>query len=146
MTLRRSLAVVFSFILASVVFLPAARADEWNQMTKLNFDEPVEIPGAVLPAGAYWFVLQNNLGDRQVVQIFSSDWSKTYSTLHTVPVQRLEPRSRTEIKFAERRHSQPEALLDWYYPGLLVGHESFTHRKRSGNSRVTRSKTLRFDP
>lgn len=123
MTLRRSLAVVFSFILACVVFVPGVRADEWNQTTKIKFNEPVEIPGAVLPAGAYWFVLQDNQGDRQVVQIFSSDRSKIWATLVTEPAQRTQPTDHTEITFAERLHAQPEAVLDWYYPGLVIGHE-----------------------
>src|SRR5579863_8226144 len=101
MTLRRFLAFVFSFILAGMVLLPQARADEWNQMTKLKFNEPVEIPGVVLPAGAYWFVLQDNQTDRQIVQVFSNDRSKLYATLLTEPAQRLEPKMRTEIKFAE---------------------------------------------
>jgi len=60
----RSLAFVFCFTLACMVFLPTAQADEWNQMTKIKFSEPIEIPGAVLPAGTYWFVLANNHGDR----------------------------------------------------------------------------------
>jgi hypothetical protein len=123
MNFRRSLAIVFCFILACMVFLPVARADEWNQMTKLEFSQPVEIPGTVLPAGTYWFVLLNNRSDRNIVQIFSSDWSKLYATLFTVSTERMQPTVRTEIKFAERLHSQPEALWKWYYPGLPIGHE-----------------------
>jgi hypothetical protein len=129
MTFRTSLAIVFCFILACTAFLPAARADEWNQKTKMTFSEPIEIPGAVLPAGAYWFVLLDNQSDRQIVQVFSSDWSTVYATVHTVPTQRMEPTDHTEIKFAERLHSQPEAVLDWYYPGLLIGHEFLYPRK-----------------
>jgi hypothetical protein len=129
MSCRRSLAIVFCIILACVVFLPAARADDWNQMTKMEFSQPVEIPGVVLPAGTYWFVLVNNQSDRDIVQIFSSDWSKLYATVFTVPTERMQPTDRTEIKFAERPHSQREALLKWYYPGLLTGHE-FLYRQK----------------
>lgn len=129
MNFRRSLAIVFCFILACVVFLPAARGDDWNQMTKLEFSEPVEIPGSVLPAGAYWFVLLNSQSDRNIVQIFSSDWSELCATVFTVPTERRQATNRTEIKFAERPHSQPEALLKWYYPGLLTGHE-FLYRQK----------------
>jgi len=129
MTCCRSLAIVFCFILTCMAFLPAARADEWNQKTKMKFSEPIEIPGAVLPAGTYWFVLLDNPSDRQIVQIFSSDWSTLYATLLTVPTQRMEPTDHTEIKLAERLHSQPEAVLDWYYPGLLIGHEFLYPRK-----------------
>jgi len=123
MNVRTCLAIGFCFILACMVFLPAARADEWNQMTKMEFSEPVEIPGAVLPAGTYWFVLLDDSSNRDIVRIFSSDWSKLYATLFRVPTERMQSTDRTEIKFAERPHSQPEALFKWYYPGLLTGHE-----------------------
>ena len=123
MNLRRSLVIAVCVILTCTVFLPAVRADEWNQATKLEFSEPVEIPGAVLPAGTYWFVLFDSQSDRNIVQIYNGDWSKLYATVLTVSSIRMEPTDRTEIKFAERPHSQPEALLKWYYPGLLTGHE-----------------------
>ncbi|MFZ0285196.1 MAG: hypothetical protein WAL32_08185, partial [Terriglobales bacterium] len=60
MTIHRALAVLFSLILACTVFLPAVHADNWDQMTKMTFNEPVAIPGRALPAGTYWFVLQYN--------------------------------------------------------------------------------------
>lgn len=123
MICRRPFTIVFCFILACIVLLPPARGEEWNQMTKVQFDEPIEIPGAVLPAGAYWFVLLSDQGDRQVVQIFSSDRSQIYSTVQTVATERVWPTNHTEIKFAERPDSQPKAILDWYYPGLVTGHE-----------------------
>jgi hypothetical protein len=112
---RKLLAVVFSIILACMVFLPAAVAGEWNQATKMNFSEPVEIPGMVLPAGTYWFVLADSQGDQQIVQV--------YATEQTAAADRLHATSRVELKFAERPHQQPEALLQWYYPGRLTGQE-----------------------
>jgi hypothetical protein len=123
MTICKTLAVIFCFMLACTVFLPVARADEWDQMTKLTFTEPVEIPGQVLPAGTYWFVLMDNPSDRNIIRVFSQDWSKLYATLLAVPTDRQQPTDRTEIKLAERPHDRPEALLKWYYPGLLTGHE-----------------------
>src|SRR5438132_345819 len=92
-------------------------------MTKIQFKEPTEIPGVVLPAGAYWFALLNSQSDRQIVEVFSSDRSKIYATVHAIATQRMQPTEHTEIKFAERLDSQPEAVLDWYYPRLLTGHE-----------------------
>ena len=122
MNIRNVSAIIFCLILACAVFLPAAHADDWNQMTKLVFNEPVEIPGGVLPAGAYWFVLQNN-SDRNIVQIFSADWSKLDATLMTAPTERWQSTDNTEIEFAERPHDKPEALLKWYFPARLTGHE-----------------------
>lgn len=122
MNVRSLAAIIFSFILSCAAFLPAARADDWDQMTKLTFSEPVEIPGGVLPAGAYWFILQNN-SDRNVVQIFSADWSKLDATVMTIPTLRRQTTNDTAIEFAERPHDKPEALLKWYFPDRLTGHE-----------------------
>ena len=89
----------------------------------MNFSEPVEIPGLVLPAGTYWFVLADSQGNQQIVQVFNADRKTIYATEQTVPAERLHATSRVELKFAERPHQLPEALLKWYYPGRLTGQE-----------------------
>jgi hypothetical protein len=127
-----TLAMVCCLLLSLGVLLPVAHADEWNQRTELTFSEPVQVPGAVLPAGTYWFVLKNNQVDRNVVQIFSEDYSMLYATELAIPTDRAQSTDRTEIKFAERPHHQPEAILKWYYPGLLTGHE-FIYPSREEN-------------
>jgi hypothetical protein len=96
---------------------------DWNQKTELSFSQAVEIPGRILPAGRYWFVLDNSPADRNVVQVFSGDWSKEWAILLTIPTYRSQSTDITEVKFAERAHDKPEALLTWYYPGRLTGHE-----------------------
>jgi hypothetical protein len=105
------------------VSVPSAHADEWNQETILTFSQPVEIPGQVLPAGTYRFILVDSNSNRDIVQIFSSDWSKLYATLFTVSSQRQEPTDETAISFAERPSNQPEAISTWFYPGEITGHE-----------------------
>jgi len=122
MNVRSVPTIIFCFILGCTVFLPVARAGEQDQMTKLTFAEPVEIPGAVLPAGVYWFVLQNSF-DRNVVQIYSADWSEVEATLMTVPTERRQTTNYTAIEFAERPHDKPQALLKWYFPCRMTGHE-----------------------
>jgi hypothetical protein len=123
MKIRNVLCGVCGIILVFSAFLPMARADEWNQKTQLSFSQPIEIPGGVLPAGTYWFVLADSQSDRNLVEIFSRNWSREYATLQTAPVYRAESTDNTEVEFAERPHDKPEALLGWYYPGLLTGHE-----------------------
>ena len=120
---RRMLSIIFSNILSCTIFLPAALASEWNQSTKVTFSQPVEIPHKVLPAGTYWFVLASSQSDREMVRIFNADRTKLCATLLTAPTIRTQATSGVEFKFAERRRQIPEALLDWYYPGLRTGHE-----------------------
>jgi hypothetical protein len=132
MRIRNLLCGVCGVVLAFAAFSPMARADEWNQMTKLSFSQPVEIPGRVLPAGTYWFKLAD-IPSRNVVEIFNSNWSKIHATLFTVPEYRSQSIDHTEVEFAERSHFKPEALLTWYYPGMLTGHE-FLYSKRQENA------------
>ena len=117
-----ALALVIAGLLCGVS-VPSAHADEWNQETILTFSQPVEIPGQILPAGTYRFILFGSSSDRNIVQVFSSDWSKLYATLYTVPSERQEPTGETAIRFAERPSDQPEAITTWFYPGEITGHE-----------------------
>jgi len=103
-----------------------ARADEWNQATKLTFNQPVEIPGQkILAAGTYWFTTMDDGAafNDNVVQIFNADRSKILAALPTVAIQRATPTARTEINLAEPRANHPDALVSWFYPGLTDGHE-----------------------
>ena len=122
--MRTLLCCIFALVLLeSTAFVPSARADEWNQMTKLTFNHSVEIPGGVLPAGTYWFKMLDSSSNRHIVQIFSNDWTKIDATVITADAWRYHTTSRTDLEFAERRHDKPEALLTWFYPGMDIGHE-----------------------
>jgi len=69
-------------------FAPVAKADEWDKQTVLTFNEPVEVPGKVLPAGNYEFVLVRSDSSRNLVQIFNADGTELYATVQTIPVER----------------------------------------------------------
>ncbi|MGC2771159.1 MAG: hypothetical protein WA232_05650 [Candidatus Sulfotelmatobacter sp.] len=122
-------AIALFLIMAFSISVPRARADEWNQRTELTFIEPVEIPGHALPAGTYWFVLANNNSSRDIVRIFNADGSVLCATLVTVPIERPQASHGTILTYAERPHSEPRAVLDWFYPGETVGHE-FVYPRR----------------
>jgi hypothetical protein len=123
MSLRGALALFFGVALALMVFQPTARADEWNEMTKLKFNQPVELPHVALPAGSYWFILADSPSNRDIVEVFSADWKHEYATLLTIPTYRPNSTDYTVLKFAERPHDRPEVLLKWYYPSRLTGQE-----------------------
>ena len=125
MTAFKSIAVMFCLMLATVAFVPAAHAGQWSERTELSFNDPVEVPGRVLPAGTYWFVLSSDQSDGNIVEIFDAKQNKVFSTLMTVPTLRRHATSKTEIVFV-KRHNSPDALWKWYYPGRRTGHE-FTY-------------------
>jgi hypothetical protein len=98
-------------------------ADEYNEATKLTFNEPVEVPGQILAAGTYWFTLVDTAADRDIVQIWNADKSQVIATTFTVADYRLQPTGKTVVNFAERPGNQPEAIQAWFYPGESFGHE-----------------------
>jgi hypothetical protein len=123
------------------VNVPSANADEWNQETIVTFSQPVAIPGQVLPAGTYRFILADSVSNRQIVQIFSSDWSKLYATLFTVPNERREPTGEAAIRVAEPASDRPEAIITWFYPGEITGHE-FIYSGKEKRELATAAKRL----
>jgi hypothetical protein len=135
MSTFKRMAIIFCGVSAFMLVLPVAKADEEDQMTKLTFSAPVEIPGHVLPAGTYWFVVPHDVPECNFVQVFSEDWRTLYATVTAVLTYRQRATDDTELKLAERPHDKPEAILKWYYPGRLMGHEflySTRHRKEFG--------------
>jgi hypothetical protein len=115
--------ITMGLLLAFVIMLPSARADEHDQATKLTFSQSFQIPGRVLPAGTYWFVLAEGPTNHTIVRIFNSDRATVYATLFTINTESLTTTDKTAITFAEREPMQPETLLSWFYPGRTSGHQ-----------------------
>ena len=108
---------LLTLIVGGAVWLaPAAKADEWDKQTVLTFNEPVEIPGKVLPAGTYVLRLSDSQSDRSVVQIFTEDQKELLATIMAIPAYRIEPTDKTVVTFDERPSGSPEALHKWFYP------------------------------
>ncbi len=116
--------IVLGLIIAFTLFFElAAHADEFDQATTLTFSEAIQVPGQVLPAGAYVFQLADSSSDRGIVQIFSADRSVLYGTFLTNAAQRQETTDDTAVTLAEPESGGPDALLKWFYPGRETGHE-----------------------
>jgi hypothetical protein len=116
--------IIIGLIIAFAAFFElTAHADELDQTTILTFSQPIQIPGRVLPAGTYVFKLASSDSDRNLVEIFNSDQTHLYGMFQTTPTERREPKGDTVITFAEGSGRSPEALLKWFYPGSLTGHE-----------------------
>jgi hypothetical protein len=123
MMINRKAFAVLGLALASLAILSGAHANETDQATELTFSQSVQIPGKILPAGTYWFVVDvGPISGLNTVRIFSQDRLTLYATLDTIPAEHLEP-SDGEITFADRASMQPGALVTWFYPGQTVGHE-----------------------
>ena len=128
------LAVIFCLALVCTLAIPSAvMADDWNQATKLTFNEPVEVPGQVLAAGTYWFILADKDSDRNIVQIWNADRKHLVTTILAIPDYRRDTPEKTIINFEERHSGQPEAIQSWFYPGSSLGLEFVYPKTRDGN-------------
>ena len=123
MKINKRYIAVGMIIAFTLLFELAAHADESDQSTTITFNQPIQIPGQVLPAGTYSLKLLNNNSDQNVVQIFNSDQTHLYATLQTIAAERQDPTGDTVITLAEQGGGKPDALLKWFYPGLDTGHE-----------------------
>ncbi len=121
--MRKFSAVVPILSVAMLLLLlsTAARADDWNKKTIVTFNNPVEVPGHVLPAGTYMFKLMNSNSDRDIVMIESPHGSHLDAIVLAEPAYRLNSSGHSVFKMEERNPKSPEAIKDWFYPGDLIG-------------------------
>ena len=115
--------ITLGLLLAFVMMLPSAQASERDQATEITFNQSVQIPGRVLPAGTYWFVVSDANTSRNIVQIFNSDRSMLLATVLTINTESLTTTDKSAITFAEREPMQPQTILSWFYPGHIPGHQ-----------------------
>jgi len=116
--------IIIGLIIAFCLFyVLAARADESDQATTVTFNQPVQIPGQLLPAGTYVLKLAYRDTDQCVVQIFNAQQTHVYATLETIPTDRQDPTGHTVITLAEQGAGKPDVLLKRFYPGNLTGNE-----------------------
>jgi hypothetical protein len=112
-----------AFVVASMFTLPAARADEVDEASKITFSQAVQIPGQVLPAGTYWFVMGDINSNTNLVQIFSADHSIVYASILMIATERPRPSEKAAITFADRGPMEPEAIVSFFYHGRHSGHQ-----------------------
>jgi hypothetical protein len=127
--------VVFGLALASLVVFSDARASEIDQATKFTFSQSVQIPGRVLPAGTYWFVVLTP----DVVRVFNSNRSRLVATLLTESAELPTPGDKTTVVLANRGSMQPGAIVTWFYPGRSIGHQFlYTNQDRKEIAQANR--------
>jgi hypothetical protein len=123
MKINKSYIVMGLIIAFSLFFELAAHADEFDQATTITFNEPIQVPGQVLPAGTYLFELADHGSEPNVVQIFSSDHTFLYGTFLTVATKRQEHTSDSAVTLAEPESGGMPILVKWFYPGRDTGNE-----------------------
>jgi hypothetical protein len=86
----------------------------------VTINEPIQVPGKVLPAGTYVFKLINT-NDRTLVAIFNADDTHLITMVQGIPDSRMQAPDKAIIQLEQRSSEQPEALKAWFYPGDNAG-------------------------
>lgn len=119
---RRLLPIVAATLLFTTLS-PIARASERNKKTVVTFDQPVAIPGQVLPAGTYVFTVLESASNQNVVQVWTQDQTELLAMTETVPVYRSSAPDTPIFRLDDRFPDSPAEIRAWFYPGDTTGHE-----------------------
>jgi hypothetical protein len=116
---RKLFAGILGLTLFGATFLvPKAQADESDMKTIMTVNEPIQVPGKVLPAGTY--VLKLLLpNDRTLVAIYNADETHLITTVQGIPDSRIGYSGK--VLQVEDQPEGPEALKAWFYPGYDSG-------------------------
>ena len=121
---RKMLSGVICLMLFGTFFAPKGRAGELDKRTIVTVDQPIQVPGKVLPAGTYVFKLPlTDSGDQTLVSIYNADETQLIATVQGIPDYRAHAADKTIIQLAKQSAGQPEALKAWFYPGDNSGVE-----------------------
>ena len=120
---------IIPFVLAAVLLalsLPrAASEDDWDKKTVVTFDQDVEIPGQVLPAGTYVFKLFSSSSNRCIVQVWAEGESQPLATLITVgdTYPNDSGKSYFVLDMIGTDEGYPPAVVSWFFAGSHEGRD-----------------------
>jgi LPXTG-motif cell wall-anchored protein len=143
---RSALGMLCGMALAAGFFMTPARADEWNKMTVLTVNQPIQITDTVLEPGQYVLKLYDSPSNRHVVEIFNRDQTHIINTVIAIPTERLQPTGRTQFTFWETPPGSYRALRMWYYPGDNYGQEFRYPKHLQQVAMVTQTTTAEAQP
>ena len=115
-------AMICLMLLGGAYFVPKVRADESDKKTIVTVNEPIQVPGKVLPAGTYVFKLLDS-NNRTLVAIYDVDEMHLITTVQGISDVRTETPDKAILQLEERPSGQPQALKAWFYPGDNTGVE-----------------------
>ena len=109
-------AVMVMFVMLTPI---PAQASGLDSGTAVTFDQPVEIPGKVLPAGTYAFVQEGSA----IVRVWDKDQTHLIATLMTNSAEQQQFEPRQEFEFDSQDTSKPKVLKAWFFDSGTLGRE-----------------------
>jgi hypothetical protein len=119
----KTLLIAVGLTCLGVWLAPLAQASDWDRKTVLTFDQPVEVPGTVLPAGAYVFNFLGSTADRNIIEVLSQDGQKLYATVEAIPDYRADAEGDSTIVFEDGKAGAAQAIREWFFPDRRYGHQ-----------------------
>jgi hypothetical protein len=132
--MRNTMKLLMVSVFALMIAAPAAFA-QTQEVSTLPVTEPLDVGGTILQPGNYVIRVVPTVGDRNRVQVLSTDLSKVYATVLTVPHD-LEPGEEvpnTTFVFYPAGEGQPRALRTWFAPNsaMQAGHDIVYEESRA---------------
>lgn len=122
-------------IMALVLLMAPAALAQTPEVSTLPVDQPLDVGGTILQPGVYTIRVIPTLGDRNRVQILSTDGKTIHATVLTVPHD-LEPNEEvpaSRFVFFPAGEGQPRALRTWFPPNsaMQAGHDIVYEESRA---------------
>ena len=123
------LPVLVAAVFFALSFTPLAVADNWDKKTIVTFDQDVEIPGQVLPAGTYVFKLLRSNADRSVVQVWTAHERELVATLITAGDSYPNPSGDPYfvLDMTGTDEGYPPVVVSWFFAGGNDGRDFIYH-------------------
>jgi hypothetical protein len=118
-----TLATLGALVLGMGAVAFRAQADQWDKMTVLTVNEPIQVSDTYLDPGTYVFKLVDIGSARHIVRILNADQSRVVNTIMAIPNYRLEPTGDSRFMFWETPPGTARAMRAWFYPGDNFGQE-----------------------
>jgi hypothetical protein len=143
-----ALKIAAGMIFALTMMAVPSRADTLDHASQLTFNEPVALPGNVLPAGTYWFEKLPNMmaPENNVVEVYNADHTQLIATLLTDSVERAQPAEHTTLRVAQLAANRPAELVTWFYPGDLEGDQFIYAPQQERQLQDARMQTIVASP
>src|SRR5260370_30473000 len=112
---RKLFTGMICLMLLGTFFVQMGRADMADKKTIVTINQPIQVPGKVLPARTYVFKLLDS-NELTLVAIFNADETHLITTVQGISDSRIQTPDKTLLQFEERPSRQPEAPKALFYP------------------------------
>lgn len=122
---KKIIPLTIAAIMLALSFGSIAKADDWDKKTIVTFDQDVQIPGQVLPAGTYVFKLIRSNTERFIVQVWDRGEDNILATLMTIGDSYPNPNGQAYfvLDTSGTDEGYPPAVVSWFFAGTDEGRD-----------------------